>query len=93
MNRFFDLIPGYQPESNLSDHIGVQLDFLSTILRQPDEVAASEVTGLFAREHLQWTLMFVDKVEAQSDSEFYRGLAKVTRNLVQTITASVVPKA
>ena len=37
MNRFFELIPEYKPESNLSDHIGVQLDFLSAILRQTDE--------------------------------------------------------
>jgi TorA maturation chaperone TorD len=88
MNRFFDLIPGYLPASNLSDHIGVQLDYLSVLLSQPNESSANEIVTHFKTTHLQWANAFLDKVLQRTDSsgwEFYRGLAVVTGNLIQTI--------
>ncbi len=91
MQRFFELIPGYQAESNLVDHIGVQLDFLSVILRQSDEDGANEVARHFAKTHLQWTLSFFDKVEAQTNSGFYLGLAKVSRKLIHAISTEGGP--
>jgi len=93
MNRFFELIPDYQPDSNLSDHIGVQLDFLSAILRQSDDSAANEIASHFAKTHLQWTLKFFDKIESHTDSAFYLGLAKVTRNLIHTLPTTTEPNA
>jgi TorA maturation chaperone TorD len=81
MNRFFDLVPGYEPESNLSDHIGVQLDFLSVLLHQTEK-QANEVIALYVSQHLQWTDRFLNKVISRESSEFYQGLAIVTRQLV-----------
>ena len=98
MNRFFELIPDYHPDSNLSDHIGVQLDFLSAILRQSEEGAANEgaaneIASHFVDTHLQWTLTFFDKIQSQTDSDFYLGLAKVTRNLIHTLPTITEPNA
>lgn len=88
MNRFFDLIPGYLPASNLSDHIGVQLDYLSELLSLPNESLANEIVAHFKTTHLRWTDAFLDQVIQRSDSigcEFYHGLAVVTRNLIPSI--------
>lgn len=85
MNRFFELLPGYQAQSNLSDHIGVQLDFASALL-QSDEAAAGEVVNAFAQTHLTWAEDFLNRVQSQTDSDFYQGLARVSRALIESIT-------
>lgn len=85
MNRFFELLPGYVPQSNLSDHLGVELDFLSHLLRNNDESTVQEMTEHFAITHLEWSIRFLDQVEMQTDSKFYQGLAKVTRQLVRVV--------
>ena len=84
MNRFFELVLGYQAQSNLSDHLGVQLDFAGVLL-QSDEEAAQGVLNLFAQQHLNWAYNFLDKVETQTDSDFYLGLARVTRSMIDSI--------
>lgn len=90
MHRFFELLPGYQPPSGFPDHIGVQLDFAGALLRiaQPIEdqsEAADEALTHFARKHFGWMSKFLLKIISNSDSEFYRGLATVTENLIQQI--------
>ena len=85
MNRFFELVPGYQAQSSLADHIGVQLDFAGVLMKTEAETA-SEIMDVFAREHLGWMLQFLGQVELKTDSEFYLGLAKVTRSLIGSIT-------
>ncbi len=84
MNRFFELLPSYQPASNLSDHIGVQLDFLSALLRQPEE-SVNEIIPLYVNQHLRWTQSFLDRMIDQDTSKFYQGLACVTKKLIESI--------
>ena len=84
MNRFFELVPDYQAQSNLADHIGIQLDFAG-VLMQTQEEAADGILNLFAQQHLGWTGQFLDRVESRTDSEFYLGLARVTRSMIQSI--------
>ena len=84
MNRFFDLVPDYKPESNLSDHIGVQFDFLSVLLLQSDK-QVNEVITLFVDKHLRWTDRFLERVVSRENSDFYQGLANVTRQLIASI--------
>ena len=83
MKKFFDLLPGYTPDSNLADHIGVQLDFLSHLIQQQDE-ATSEIVGHFAQTHLKWAIPFLEKVQLR-DSEFYGGLARVTQDMINSL--------
>ena len=85
MNRFFELVPGYQAQSSLADHVGVQLDFAGVLL-QTQEESVSEIMDVFAREHFGWMNQFLGQVELKTDSEFYLGLATVTRSLIGSIT-------
>jgi len=87
MNRFFELFSDYEAPSNLSDHIGVQLDFAGLLL-QSDSEAVEEVVVAFARTHLRWTEEFLDRVEAKTDSEFYQGLARVSRALIESVVVT-----
>jgi len=84
MNRFFELVPGYQAQSNLSDHLGVQLDFAGVLLQSQEE-AAQGIVSLFAQQHLNWAYEFLKRVETQTTSEFYLGLARVTRSMIDSI--------
>jgi len=84
MNRFFQLVPGYQAQSNLLDHLGVQLDFAG-VLQQSEAEATQEILRLFAQQHLIWAYEFLEKVETQTDSNFYLGLTQVTRSLIDLI--------
>lgn len=85
MNRFFELVPGYQAQSSLSDHLGVQLDFVGALLRIEDD-GVNEILNVFAQQHLSWINQFLGQVESKTDSEFYLGLAKVTRSMIGSIT-------
>ena len=85
MSRFFELIPGYNPPSNLLDHIGVQLDFLSQLLARSEQPETKDIIEHFGKTHLNWTGSFLNRVEQSTSSNFYRGLAVVTRELTRTI--------
>lgn len=89
MNRFFEILPGYTPSSNLVDHIGVQLDFLAQLLKQTDFAepgsATSEIADYFAKSHLEWAFPFLDRIRKNSGSDFYVGLANVTYGLLQSL--------
>lgn len=85
MNRFFELVPGYQAQSSLADHVGVQLDFAGVLLQIEDE-AVDGIISVFAQQHLDWMNKFLEHVESKTDSEFYLGLARVTRSLIGSIT-------
>lgn len=89
MSRYFELIPGYVADSNLSDHIGVQLDYLSALLRQSETATAEEIIQHFSESHLAWTDRFLERVVSSTSSEFYAGLARVTRKLIDSLPASV----
>lgn len=84
MSRFFELLPGYESPSSLTDHVGVQLDFVSKLLKQDNNVA-DEIVAAFFQSHLNWTSQFFDRVTQATRSEFYRGLAKVSKAMVQEV--------
>ena len=85
MNRFFELVPGYQAQSSLADHVGVQLDFAGVLLQVEDE-GVDGIINVFAQQHLDWINKFLQQVESKTDSEFYLGLARVTRSRIGSIT-------
>lgn len=89
MNRFFDVLPSYRPQSSLSDHLGVQFDFLSELMRlikDPEQgEVVREVIQCFVDDHLRWSLPLFDKIIAQTPSSFYRGLAIVSANFVKGV--------
>jgi TorA maturation chaperone TorD len=85
MNRFFELLPDYEPKSNLSDHIGSQLDYLGELIARSENGIADEIAGHFITTHLNWTTSFFDRIRDRNESEFYCGLAKVTGSLIQSL--------
>ena len=91
MNRCFELIPGYVPASNISDHIGVQLDFLGELLARSGDEATDEIVEHFVATHLRWTAPFFDQIQDRTESRFYHGLAAVTRALIQSIQNEFSP--
>ena len=88
MQSFFELLPGYQPPSTLVDHLGVQLDFVSKLMLVDHETTElNRVLRRFAESHFRWTDEFFDRIEQRTDSQFYLGLARITRNLLETFKA------
>ena len=86
MHRFFELLPDYQAGSSFPDHIGVQLDFAGSLLRAQDrDAVASEILDQFAKTHFAWTDKFLTEVISRTNSNFYRGVANVTRNLIDQL--------
>jgi len=89
MNRFFDVLPGYRPQSSLQDHLGVQFDFLSELMRlvrDPEQgEVVREVIQCFVDDHLSWSLPMYEKIVSQTNSSFYRGLAIVSANFVKGV--------
>jgi TorA maturation chaperone TorD len=89
MKKFFDLLPDYQAPDSLSDHIGVQLDFLGTLTQEPNP-EAKEIARLFCQKHLGWVDKFFDQVERGSNSNFYNGVTRVTRCLINEVIAAMM---
>ena len=88
MQSFFELLPGYQPPSTLVDHIGVQLDFVSKLMLVDSETTElNRVLRRFSASHFRWTDEFFDRIEKTTTSQFYLGLARITRNLLLTLRA------
>ena len=86
MQQFFDLLPGYRPPANIRDHIGNQFDYLGELFaRAANDDYPETYTGLarnFMQKHLAWTSPFFAEVEARAETDFYRGLARVTRSFL-----------
>lgn len=84
MHRFFELVPSFELQSSFPDHIGVQLEFASQLLRVDDE-SAHEILNHFVATHFSWMPKFLSKVTEQTNSEFYRGLANLTSGLIDAL--------
>lgn len=87
MHRFFELLPGYQPQSSFADHIGVQLDFAGSLLlsQEDPDGKAEEILNHFVTTHFAWIDDFLKEIVARSQSDFYRGVARVTMNLIDQL--------
>ena len=83
MKSFFELLPGYQSPSSLSDHIGVQLDFAGHLLMAVE--ADVEPVQLFAAQRLAWAEPLLMGVHGKAETEFYRGLAVATKHWISCV--------
>ncbi len=100
MIRFFELLPEYVPpigtldgvaaNNGMLDHFGVQIDFLGNLLVSGQVEAAdqdnltSQLVKQYFAEHLQWSLPVIRKIQNQAETEFYRGMAKITLEVLST---------
>ena len=85
MKSFFELLPGYQSPSSLSDHIGVQLDFASHLLLAAEGDA--EPVQLFVAQRLDWAEQLLKGVHGKAETDFYRGLAVATKHWISCVQA------
>lgn len=75
----------------LPDHVGIELNFLSVLLRRIGEESDkreyyTELADRFISEHLlNWVPAFADDLGDASDSLFYRALASSTKNLIDFV--------
>ena len=83
MKSFFELLPGYQSPSSLSDHIGVQLDFASHLLLAGEGDA--EPVQLFVKQRLDWAEQLLMGVHGKAETDFYRGLAVATKHWISSV--------
>lgn len=81
-DRFYEDVAGYQVETPVPDHLGVQLGFMAHLFTLASEGKRGEsyleVATQFYEEHLDWTSEFLEAVEKKAATDFYRGLARIT---------------
>ena len=82
-------------ENQVPDHITAELEFMHVLLlKQTEAIDTGEIEtadhyqqeqGSFLARHLgAWVAQFAEKVVQHADTEYYRTLARVTRDLVLT---------
>lgn len=83
VSRFYEMLPGFKPNSGMPDHIGCQLQFMAELFQQAGVQKESEaytcIAGTFFDKHLPWTEKFLEQVIEKAETDFYRGLARVTQ--------------
>ncbi|MGI9516797.1 MAG: TorD/DmsD family molecular chaperone [Pirellulaceae bacterium] len=85
MQQFIDMLKGFQPCNKIIDHVAVQLQYFGAVLGVAGQAPNDLWRGLatrFADSHLEWTGEFFEKAEQQSNTDFYRGLAMVSRRFL-----------
>lgn len=86
IREFFKLLPNYHPRSNLVDHLGVELDFVGKLMLALDgDSRRDQIVRQFYCQHLRWCTPFLERVKLQARTDFYRGLATVTGELLDSI--------
>ena len=61
MNRYFQLVDGYQPPIGIVDHLGVQLNFAAQlILATETEPRAQALVMQYGNDHLKWCRSFLE---------------------------------
>lgn len=75
----------------MPDHIGVELNFLAVLLKQAhsgsfDKEQQAKRIGKLLNEHLlKWVPKFTHDMEDSAETQFYRALAKTTRQVIDVI--------
>lgn len=85
MQKYIDMINGFQPGNEFVDHIAVQLQYMSVLLSMADQAKPKLIRGLakaFANDHLSWTDRFLARAEQKATTGFYKGLASVSQNFL-----------
>lgn len=93
MQQFCEIV-GYDtnqlPSGMLLDHLGVQLDVMAHILQLVSECEHDHLEDLlelgrcYFFEHLLWTTDLLAAAEAQAATEFYRSLAMLTHQFLDS---------
>jgi len=84
--HFYELYADYRPPGTIDDHLGCQLHFVGFLLDQAsDDQTATQVLAKFQQSHLVWALPLIDRVAQKAETDFYRGLADVTRRLIKEL--------
>ena len=90
MNRYFQLIDGYQPPIGIVDHLGVQLNFAAQlVLATETEPSAQTLVMQYADDHLKWCDPFLEQVTKKAETDFYRSLARVTKQVLITFEEKI----
>lgn len=89
-DRYYALYADYLPPGTLHDHLGCQLHFVAFLLDEASRSgestkSAMQVLAQFQEEHLQWSQQLLDRVVQKADTDFYRGLAVVTGQLIKEL--------
>ena len=85
MQKYLQMIDGFQPCVDFVDHIAVQLQFASALFSMADQSQRKLIQGLgvaFCRDHLEWSESFFRRIEQQAETEFYKSLAQVSRQFL-----------
>lgn len=87
-HKFYDLCADFERPGTIDDHLGCQLHFAGFLLEQAHhDAAAEQVLVQFQREHLSWAEQLLDRVAQKAETDFYRGLAVVTRQLIKELAS------
>ena len=81
MSKYMELIDGFEPCVAIPDHVAVQLQYAGVLMGMADQSKRKLIQGLataFARDHLAWTADLFERIEAQAETDFYRGLASLS---------------
>lgn len=94
MQEFAKLV-GYHTSESILDHLGVQLDLMSYLLRrvrqEPEKTLHQEIADEFFCRHLTWPEPLLAATVRNATYDFYRSLAELTRDfLIAESTRRVV---
>jgi len=85
--KFYGLLGDLDPtlEDVMPDHFGRQLLFLATLMNLEGDASAADATAAFYQRHIAWIEPILERVEAKSETQFYRTLCIVTRKFLAAI--------
>ncbi|MDB4533950.1 molecular chaperone TorD family protein [Vicingaceae bacterium] len=90
MRTFIDLVPAWSDRPvTIPDHLGVQLDLQSAFLQSQlkantiDLPECQAIVRQFQLLHLSWPFSLFDAAEAKADTDFYRGIVRLTRDFLK----------
>ncbi len=87
--EFYRTTPEYQPPELTSDHLAVQFNFLAYLFHAAAEgnqtSAHLEIATEFYGTHLGWTAPLLETVKKRANTDFYRGLARITEVFLQPV--------
>ena len=87
--EFYRTTPEYQPPEITPDHLAVQFNFLAYLFHAAAEEnqtgAHVEIATEFYATHLGWTAPLLETVKKRANTDFYRGLARITEVFLQPV--------
>ena len=86
MKKYLDALPTFHTDEKVVDHIGVQLAFMAELFVQASTAehpeAYEDIATGFIAEHIAWTEEFFERVEARAETDFYKGLARLSQDFL-----------